>query len=189
MNKVVRTHSYPDGLQLEIVHGDLTQEQVDAIVNAANEMLAHGGGIAAAIVRRGGTVIQEESRRWVREHGPVSHAEPAYTTAGSLPARYVIHAVGPVWGSGDEDKKLAAAIRGSLNLADRLELRSIALPAISTGIFGYPVHLAAGVFLSTIDDYAQRRQPAQTLRQIRLILYDQPTLDAFLAAYDDHFRP
>jgi O-acetyl-ADP-ribose deacetylase (regulator of RNase III) len=139
--------------ELQIVQGDLTQEKVDAIVNAANSMLQHGGGVAGAIVRAGGRQIQAESDAWVRQHEPVSHSQPAYTSAGNLPCRYVIHAVGPVWGEGDEDHKLAQAVGGSLRVADRLGLDSIAFPAISTGIFGFPTQRAAGVILSVIREY------------------------------------
>ena len=106
MNRVLREHKFSTGQLLQIVQGDITHENVDAIVNAANEKLKHGGGVAAAISRRGGPAVQRESDQWIEEHGPVSHAEPAYTSAGELPAQYVIHAVGPVWGSGDEDAKL-----------------------------------------------------------------------------------
>jgi O-acetyl-ADP-ribose deacetylase (regulator of RNase III) len=183
MSRVLREHKLPSGALLQIVQGDLTQENVDAIVNAANENLKHGGGVAGAIVRRGGHVIQEESDRWVEQHGPVSHSDPAYTSAGNLPARYVIHAVGPVWGSGDEDSKLAAAVYGSLAVADELNLASIAFPAISTGIFGFPKDRAASVMLQSIRDYFAEH-PNSGLNQIRLTLYDQPTLDAFLKEWE-----
>lgn len=183
MNQVLDEQKYPSGQVLQLVQGDLTQEQVGAIVNAANAHLQHGGGIAALIVRRGGQQIQVESDAWVRQHGPVSHAEPAYTTAGSLPSRYVIHAVGPVWGSGDEDAKLRAAIQGSLRLADRLSLDSIAFPAISTGIFGFPKGRAAGVIFSAIQDYFAEN-PGSGVSQVRLTLYDQPTVDAFREVWE-----
>ena len=183
MSEILRTHTYPNGSMLQIVRGDLTQERVDAIVNAANDRLKHGGGIARLIAQRGGRVIQQVSDAWVREHGPVSHAQPAYTSAGKLPCRYVIHAVGPVWGTGDEDRKLAQAITGSLALADKLALHSIALPAISTGIFGFPKARAAGVFFKAIQDYFAEH-PDSGLQQVRLTLYDQPTVDAFLEIWD-----
>jgi len=152
---------------------------MDAIVNAANAYLQHGAGVAGAIVRRGGETIQRESDAWVREHGPVPHAEPAYTSAGNLPCRYVIHAVGPVWGDGDEDAKLTQAVRGSLRLAEQLGLSSIALPAISTGIFGFPKERAAGVILAVIRDYFSKN-PASGLKQVRLVLYDAPTIAVFV---------
>lgn len=184
MNTVLREHKYPGGQILQLVQGDLTQERVDAIVNAANSHLQHGGGVAGAIVRRGGMEIQKESDEWVRRHGPVSHAEPAYTGAGSLPCKYVIHAVGPVWGEGDEDKKLAEAVAGSLRLAERLKLTSIAFPAISTGIFGFPKERAAGIIYWSIGDYFENH-PASSLKQARLTLFDQPTLQAFLQVWEE----
>lgn len=180
------TRELTGGRRLEIAQGDITTEAVDAIVNAANERLAHGAGVAGAIVRRGGPSIQEESDRWVRQHGPVTHEKPAYTGGGNLPARYVIHAVGPVWGSGDEDRKLAAAVRGSLALGDELKLTSIAFPAISTGIFGFPVERAARIFMATIDQYF-KDNPDSSLKTVRLTLFDSPTLAAFLAAEHDYF--
>ena len=183
MNKVIREHQYPSGARLQIVQGDLTVENVDAIVNAANAQLQHGGGVAAAIVQRGGAIIQTESDAWVRQHGPVSYAEPAYTGAGSLPCRYVIHAVGPVWGEGNEDARLAEAVSGSLRLAERLGLASIAFPAISTGIFGFPKERAAGVSLSAVQETLE--ETTISVKQVRLTLYDQPTIEAFLHAWED----
>jgi O-acetyl-ADP-ribose deacetylase (regulator of RNase III) len=179
MNRILVERSLDSGQRLQIVQGDLTQERVDAIVNAANEFLQHGGGVAAAIARHGGLQIQAESDTWVREHGPVRHDAPAYTRAGNLPCRYVIHAVGPVWGEGDEEAKLAAAVAGSLGLADRLKLRSIAFPAISTGIFGFPKEAAAAVILTAIEDYCTQNLDSGLL-EIRLTLFDQPTIEAFL---------
>ena len=168
---------------MQIVHGDLIQEQVDAIVNAANAYLKHGGGVAGAIARHGGPQIQAESDSWVRQHGPVSHEKPAYTHAGNLPCRYVIHAVGPIWGEGDEHAKLSTAVRGALGLADQLSLESIALPAISTGIFGFPKDQAAQVIISAMQDYFAR-YPASGIRQARITLIDQPTLNVFLNAWE-----
>jgi O-acetyl-ADP-ribose deacetylase (regulator of RNase III) len=182
MNQVVHEYTLPGGASLQIVQGDLTEERVDAIVNAANSHLAHGGGVAGAIVRRGGGEIQAESNAWVRQHGPVTHDKPAYTGAGKLACRYVIHAVGPVWGSGDEDDKLAAAVRGSLALADELSLESIAFPAISTGIFGFPKSRAASVILTAIREYFADL-PGSGLKQVRLTLYDRPMVDTFFNAW------
>jgi putative ATPase len=181
MNTLLNEHLFPSGQRLQIVQGDLTQEEVDVIVNAANAQLKHGGGVAGAISRRGGPQIQAESDEWVRQHGPVTHAEPAYTGAGSLPCRTVIHAVGPVWGEGDEDRKLTEAVTGSLHLADRLGLTSIALPAISTGIFGFPKERAAEIILSAIRDYFIQN-PGSGLQQVRLTLFDRETVEAFLAS-------
>lgn len=187
MNRVLNNCTLPAGQRLELVQGDLTEEAVDAIVNAANAHLRHGGGVAGAIVRRGGRQIQTESDAWVREHGPVSHAQPAITGAGSLPCRYIIHAVGPVWGDGDEDAKLDQAVRGSLQVADQTGLASIAFPAISTGIFGFPRRRAARVILQAIRGYFLETAGSSpsTLRQIRLVLYDRAALDDFLEAWQE----
>src|SRR3990172_5458412 len=149
MNRILVEHILDSGQRLQIVQGDLTQERVDAIVNAANEFLQHGGGVAAAIARRGGAQI---------------------------------HAVGPVWGEGDEEIKLAAAVAGSLSLADRLKLTSIAFPAISTGIFGFPKVVADEVILTSIEDYCVKN-PDSGLMEIRLTLFDQPTIEAFLRVW------
>jgi O-acetyl-ADP-ribose deacetylase (regulator of RNase III) len=188
MKPAQKVYTFPSGQVLQISQGDITAETVDAIVNTANAYLEHGAGVAGAIVQRGGQQIQAESSQWVREHGLVSHAEPAYTHAGYLPCRYVIHAVGPRWGEGDETDKLGAAVRGSLQLAERLSLSSIAFPAISTGIFGFPKLRAAQVMLSTIRDYLANN-PDSSLKLIRLVLYDQETLRAFVDTWeqDDHF--
>jgi len=182
MSVVILDSTLAKGRQLQIALGDLTEESVDAIVNAANSHLQHGGGVAGAILRKGGMRIQDESNTWVREHGSVSHAQPAYTSAGKLPCRYVIHAVGPVWGEGDEDLKLAAAVSGSLSVASRLGLNSIALPAISTGIFGFPKDRAARIILTAILDYLQSN-PESNLKLVRLTLFDHDTVEVFRSAW------
>jgi O-acetyl-ADP-ribose deacetylase (regulator of RNase III) len=190
MNQIIREHRFPTGQVLQLAQGDITEEKVDAIVNASNAHLAHGVGVAGAIVHKGGPVIQAESDQWVREHGIVSHAEPAFTQAGNLPCRYVIHAVGPRWGEGDERARLEAAITESLRCAEQLRLRSIAFPAISTGIFGFPKELAARVMFSAIQAYLDIN-PDSHLKLIRLILFDKVTLQAFLNIWeqDDYFQP
>jgi O-acetyl-ADP-ribose deacetylase len=184
MNQVLKEYVFTAGQRLQLVQGDITMEKVDAIVNAANKALNHAGGVAAAISRKGGPQIQSESDAWVKLHGPVSHTEPAVTSGGQMPARYVIHAVGPVWGEGNEDFKLTQAVQGSLKRADELGLTAIALPAISTGIFGFPKERAAGVIYKAIRGYLAQT-PASALTQIRLTLYDQPTLEAFLRQWKD----
>jgi O-acetyl-ADP-ribose deacetylase (regulator of RNase III) len=185
----LREKLFPTGQLFQLDQGDITLEKADALVNAANAHLSHGAGVAGAIVRRGGPQIQVESDRWISEHGTVNHSEPAYTLAGKLPCKYVIHAVGPVWGEGDEDQKLSAAILGSLRRADRLGLASISLPAISTGIFRFPKDRAARVIYSTIVAYILNN-PATGLKLIRLVIYDNDTLHKFLAIWDedDHLR-
>ena len=184
MTTLLGTYTFPHNQTFSLIHGDLTEQEVDAIVNAANAQLMHGGGIAALIARKGGPAIQRESRAWVKQHGPVSHGNPAYTSGGELPCRFVIHAVGPVWGSGDEDAKLAAAIAGSLRVAEELGLQSIALPAISTGIFGFPKERAAGVIYQAVRDYFHTK-PESRLADVRLVTYDQPTTEAFEAVWQE----
>jgi O-acetyl-ADP-ribose deacetylase (regulator of RNase III) len=188
MSLLLKKYTFSSGQVLQLIKGDITAQHVDAIVNAANSHLIHGAGVAGAIVQRGGPVIQTESSQWVREHGPVSHAQPAYTSAGKLPCHYVIHAIGPVWGEGDEEQKLSLAIQGSLALGDQLNLSSIAFPAISTGIFGFPKYLAGQVIINTIQDYL-RSNPASGLKLICLVLYDDHTVQAFLDVWEqgDHF--
>jgi putative ATPase len=166
------------GCLLSVVQGDLTLEQVDAIVNAANEQLQHGGGVAGAIVRAGGTIIQTESDAWVETHGRVPTGGAAITVAGKLAARHVIHAVGPVWGTGDEVAKLASAVRSALELAEQHKLASISLPAISSGIYGFPKELCAKTFFDTIENWLDER-PKRSLAEIRLCNFDQPTATVF----------
>lgn len=182
MSILLGSHIFSNQCVLEIVQGDLTQEAVDAIVSPANAHLMHGGGVAAAIVLSGGRVIQEESDQWIRTNGPVPHDRPAYTSCGRLPCKYVIHAVGPIWGEGEEDQKLASAIIGSLKLAEDLNLNSIAFPAISTGIFGFPKDRAARLFFETIAAYFKQHKTT-TIQLVRITLYDQPTLIAFIDAF------
>jgi len=178
-NQVLVKHRFSSGQMLRLIHGDLTIQEVDAIVNAANPRLRHGGGVAAIILRRGGPEINRESRAWLRTHGPVSHEEPAYTTGGNLPCQYVIHAVGPVWGGqGDEEQKLELAITGALKRAEELELSSIAFSAISTGIFGFPQKQAAQVFFQAFLQYF-KEFPESGLTDVRMVVYDEHTTEAF----------
>jgi O-acetyl-ADP-ribose deacetylase len=182
MSTVKASYSFPPGQTVELCQGDLTEESLDAIVNAANAHLIHGGGVAGAIVRKGGEVIQGESDAWVKKNGPVTHAEPAYTGAGRLHCRFVIHAVGPVWGEGDEERKLADAVRGSLRLAELLEIKSIAVPPISTGIFGFPKDRAARVILDAMGEYFLENDRSK-INLVRLTIIDEPTLAVFLEIF------
>ena len=181
MNMVLTEHIFPKDQKIQIVQGDITSEEVDAIINAANERLQHGGGVAWAILRKGGPDIQRESEDWIHRHGPVSHSHPAWTSGGRLPAKYVIHAVGPVWGDGDEDNKLFEAVTGSLRTADELNCSSIAIPAISTGIFGFPKDRAAKIIFSAIEDYFE--STVSDLKVVKLVLFDQATIDVFLKSW------
>ena len=187
MMRVVRfEHKTPLGQRVCVVQNDLTLEKVDAIVNAANEHLSHGGGVAAAISGKGGPVIQQESTAWVREHGPVLTGSAAITSAGRLPCRYVIHAVGPVWGSGNEDAKLSSAVRSALDLADRYQLRSVSMPGISSGVFGFPKPLCARVMLSAVIEWLTSH-PASTLQVVNLSNIDGLTTDVFCREAEAQF--
>lgn len=174
---------FHEGNTLQLVQGDLTLEHVDAIVNAANRHLQHGGGVAGAIARAGGKTIQQESDEWVRKHGPITHARPAYTHAGTLDCRYVIHAVGPIWGEGDEEFKLHETIRGCFLLAEELAVQSIAFPAISTGIYGFPIRKAAPVFKEELFRFLEKN-PQTRVHVVRMVLHDTEALLTFL----DEFR-
>jgi O-acetyl-ADP-ribose deacetylase (regulator of RNase III) len=161
---------------IELVEGDITALNVDAIVNAANSRLAHGGGVAGVISRKGGPAIQEESDIWVKTRGPVPAGEAAITSAGDLPARYVIHAVGPRQGEGKEADKLKNATLNSLKMADSRMFESIAFPAISTGIFGYPMDKCAKAMLSAVKSYVK---DGTQLKRIVFCLFGEEALSVF----------
>jgi O-acetyl-ADP-ribose deacetylase (regulator of RNase III) len=167
-------------VEVVLIKGDITDVEADAIVNAANQYLEHGGGVAKAIVKKGGEIIQLESREWVRRYGPVPVGGVAVTTAGKLRARYVIHAVGPVYGDPEGDIKLASVVRNSLAKAEELNLRSIALPAISTGIFGYPLNKAASIMADTLKNYEYRK-----LRKVLVVLYTEEAFKVFERVFDE----
>jgi O-acetyl-ADP-ribose deacetylase (regulator of RNase III) len=171
------TEWYPLNLRvrnsvLEVVQGDLTEMKTDAIVNAANATLQLGGGVAGAIRRKGGPKIQEECNRI----GGTFVGGAAITTGGNLKAKYVIHAVGPRYGEGDEDRKLRNATLNSLKLADKHSLKSIAFPAVSAGIFGFPKDRCAHIMLSTTVEYLKG---TTGLERIIFCLYDPETLHIF----------
>ncbi len=157
---------------LELIQGDITEQTTDGIVNAANAALQMGGGVAGAIRRRGGSKIQEECNRIGGTH--VGGA--VITTGGNLAAKYVIHAVGPIHGDDHEDAKLKDATLKSLILADKHNLRSIAFPAISTGIFGFPKDRCATIMLSTTIAYLEG---PTGLEKVVYCLYDKKTLGLF----------
>ncbi len=161
---------------LTAVLGDITEQAVDAVVNAANERLEHGGGLAGAIVRRGGREIQEESRALA----PVPTGGAVVTGAGRLPARWVVHAVGPVWGSGDEERKLRSAVRSALDRTVEAGARSVAMPAISTGIFGYPKREGVAAIVDEVVRWIDANPG--TLTEIRFTAVDRETASRFIDA-------
>jgi O-acetyl-ADP-ribose deacetylase (regulator of RNase III) len=162
---------------LELVQGDITTFAVDAIVNAANSGLRGGGGVDGAIHRAGGPAIMAECRRL----GGCPTGDARATGAGNLPARHVIHAVGPVWSGGEagEPEALASAYRRSVEVAGELGCRSMAFPAISTGIYGYPVERAADVALEAALEAAEA---SQQVRLLVFVLFSEEHLAAFEAA-------
>ena len=159
---------------VRLVSADLTERDVDAIVNAANSHLQHGGGVAGAIVRKGGQIIQDESNKI----GYVPVGSAAITTAGQLKARYVIHAVGPRMGEGDEDNKLKRAINRVLGLATEKKLRSISVPAISAGIFGFPKDRCAKILVGETAAFLQGN-PASALELVEFCIFDSEAYELF----------
>ena len=184
MNTIIVEKKLTSDQIIQVVQGDITIEDVDVIVNAANEHLQHGGGVARTISKKGGPAIQKESDAWIQQHRSVPHSHPAWTSGGLLPAKYVIHAVGPVWGDGDEDNKLVDAVTGSLRVADELKLISIAMPAISTGIFGFPKERAAKIIYSTIEKYFAENT-SSGLKIVKLVLFDEATVNVFIRSWHD----
>jgi len=179
LNMMLISEKSISGATLRLMTGDITTREVDAIVNAANSRLQHGGGVAGAIVRKGGSVIQQESD----EIGYVPVGRAAITTAGILPARFVIHAVGPMLGEGDEDRKLESAVNCSLKLAEEKHLQSISLPAISSGIFGFPKDRCAEILVNTAIKFLKKETNSH-LRVIEFCIFDNETLAHFQREFD-----
>jgi len=167
---------------LELVRGDITEQRVDAVVNAANSSLLGGGGVDGAIHRKGGPAILSECRdlRASRYGRGLPTGKAVATTAGKLPARWVIHTVGPVW-SATEDRSavLASCYRESLRVADELGARSVAFPAISTGIFRWPLDDGARIAIDTV------RTAETAVAEIRFVLFSADAYDAFVARLGD----
>ncbi len=168
---------------IEIVQDDITKQETDVIVNAANSYLKHGGGVAGAIVRAGGEEIQKESDEYVKNHGPVPVSEVAVTKAGKLKAKYVFHAVGPRWGEGNEHEKLYKTVQNVLKKAEQMNVVSISIPAISSGIFGFPKDQCAEVFFRAIKDFLAERL-STCLKLVRLCNIDEETSRIFLSVFE-----
>jgi O-acetyl-ADP-ribose deacetylase (regulator of RNase III) len=164
---------------VRLVQGDITERDVDAIVNAANSHLKHGGGVAGAIVRKGGQIIQDESDKV--GFVPVGHA--AITGAGKLRVRFVIHAVGPRMGEGDEDSKLKSAVFSSLQIASEKGLESISMPAISSGIFGFPKDRCAAILVKESMNFI-KEHPDTTLQVIEFCVFDDETAGYFKREFE-----
>ena len=166
-----------NGVTVSLVVGDLTDLDVDAVVNAANSQLILGAGVAGAIRRKGGPSIQEECLRI----GYCEIGSAVITGGGDLLARHVIHAVGPRMGEGNERGKLGRAVRSSLIVAEENALKSIALPAISTGVFGYPLEACADIMLRVIFDYTF--EDLMHLSEVFVCLYDQRSFEVFASEF------
>ncbi len=175
-------HTQVHGQTLELQQGDITLQQVDVIVNAANSRLAGGGGVDGAIHRRGGPAIMRDTAAQYPNGCPTGSA--VISCAGNLPAKYVIHAVGPVWSGGqrDEASLLANAYRRSLELAAQHNCQSIALPALSTGAYRFPMDQAARIALRTAIDFLKEHGRPTV---IRFVLFDAGAYGAFAAALQE----
>lgn len=182
MTETVRL-SLGEGSTIELVEGDITRQQVDAIVNAANSSLMGGGGVDGAIHHAGGPKILEECRKIVAAQGSLPPGRSVHTTGGHLRAGFVIHTVGPVWHGGEhgEAETLASCYRESLKLVDKLQLQHIAFPSISTGAYGYPVADAAAVALQTI---AAVLPDLRHVREVRIVLFAHRDFDTYRRALE-----
>lgn len=165
---------------IKLIQGDITKLKVDAIVNAANSSLMGGGGVDGAIHRAGGRSIIEECRRIVEIRGPLNPGGAVITKAGNLPARHVIHTVGPIWYGGNKNEValLAGCYHNSLNLAQEHKLKSIAFPNISTGIFGFPKDTAAEISIATIQKFLET---TKSRMQVTLVCFDVENYDLLKA--------
>ena len=171
------------GVKLRLVHGDITDQDVDAIVNAANSTLLGGGGVDGAIHRRGGPRILEECKRIRSEEWPngLPAGKAVATSGGKLKARYVIHTVGPVWRGGEsgEPRLLADAYCNCLELAAKKGLRSIAFPSISTGVYGYPIEEAARIAIKTVSEFLEKKE---VIEEVDFILFTRSDLLVYESA-------
>lgn len=175
--------------EIEVTKGDITLLDVESIVNPANNGLVHAGGLAAAIVHRGGQIIQQESKKI----GYVTTGSAAITQGGHLKAKWVIHAVGPRYkdGKSGEAEKLASAVKTSIDIAEKKKLKSIAIPAISSGIFGYPMADSSKIIADTIIEHfksLKNDKKETTLEKVVLCLFDDDTFAIFEKEIQKHFK-
>ncbi|WP_026485688.1 O-acetyl-ADP-ribose deacetylase [Caldanaerobius polysaccharolyticus] len=171
--------------KITFIKGDIVDQEVDAIVNAANSALAGGGGVDGAIHRAGGPSIDEECRIIREQRGgcPTGHA--VITGGGNLKAKYVIHAVGPIWKGGNfnEDNLLASAYLESLKLADEYNIKTIVFPSISTGAYGFPIERAARIALRTVLDYLV----SSNIQEVRFVLFSDRDYDVYIKTYNKQY--
>ncbi len=173
------------GVRLVALMGDITQQETDAIVNAANSSLMGGGGVDGAIHRAGGPQILEECKAIVARQGRLPPGQAVITTGGRLKARYVIHTVGPIWrgGTSGEEQVLASAYRSALALAVERGLASVAFPSISTGAYGYPIEKAAPVALEAVRGFIRERarRGGLSLQEVRFVLFSPRDFEVYAA--------
>ena len=169
---------------LTLVQGDITKEGVDAIVNAANEQLMGGGGVDGAIHRAGGPAIMAECNQIRAAQGGCPTGSAVITTGGNLPAKHVIHTVGPIWrgGNAGEPNLLASCYRESLSLALESGIKTIAFPSISTGIYGYPIDRAAGTALNAVKEFLEGHDG---IEEVRFVLFDDATYAGYESALSE----
>ena len=163
--------------KLTLIQGDITEQETEAIVNAANTTLLGGGGVDGAIHRAGGPTILEECKKIRAKQGGCPTGEAVITTGGNLKAKYVIHTVGPVWSGGKrkEDTLLHNAYKNSLSLAKDKGIRSLSFPSISTGAYGFPIERAAGIALSTVRNFLK----GYTFEEVRFVLFSEKDLNVY----------
>ena len=170
-----------NNITISLHQGDITRENVEAIVNAANSSLMGGGGVDGAIHRAAGPTVLEECKQIRAIQGPCAPGNAVITGGGRLTAHYVIHTVGPIWrgGSTNENQILSNAYKNSLQLAVDNQVGSIAFPSISTGAYGYPLAEAAKVAISTVKDFIEKLDNDTELKHVRFVLFDSLTYDAY----------
>ncbi|ELR16699.1 macro domain containing protein [Acanthamoeba castellanii str. Neff] len=180
----------PHGQRIELRLGDITMEDTTAIVNAANSRLMHGSGVAGAISKRGGPMIQDESDSIIKRRKEVPTGEAVFTKGYWLWAPYVIHTVGPTWAGGKkgEPEELVSAVKSSLIIAEKKRWNSIAIPAISSGIFGFPKTLCAELMFKTVMEWFDEN-PKSRLRLVRFTNFDKPTVIVFQKQYEKVVGP
>jgi O-acetyl-ADP-ribose deacetylase (regulator of RNase III) len=179
-SQLIHEYKSAEGKVIQVRDGDMTKETVDVIVNAANKQLDHASGLAGAIVKNGGEMIQIESDIYISENGPVPDGEIAITNAGELSCKKIIHAVGPTWHGGQEGEEftLRQCVWKSLKATEQLGLHSISIPAISSGIFRFPKDLCAKILFDTALDFF-KSSPSSSVNEIRFTNFDKTTVEFF----------
>lgn len=169
--------------KIKLIKGNIVDQEVDAIVNAANSSLIGGGGVDGAIHKAGGPAIAEELKVIREKQGGCPTGRAVITGAGNLKAKYVIHAVGPIWkgGNHNEDNLLASAYIESLKLADEYNVKTIAFPSISTGAYGFPVERAARIALRVVSDYLE----GSNIKEVRFVLFSDRDYEVYSKAYEE----